>query len=553
MNFLDSELIFIPLGGSGEIGMNANLYHYQSDWLMIDLGISFSDETTPGVDIILPDIRFAEEQKVNIKAIILTHAHEDHFGAVPYLWEKLNVPIYGTPFTIALLKRKLEEAKISDDIPLNVIDYNVDYKFGAFTVEFVALSHSIPDPAAIVLKTDKGQILHTGDWKFDETPMVGNKTDVQKLKRIGDEGVIALIGDSTNALIDGRTPSESVAREGLTKVIANSQFTVAVTCFASNIARISSIISAANENNRHVCVVGRALHRSIAAARETGYLNDIPDFVSEVDAGLMPRENLVIICTGSQGETRAALAKISNGMHENIKLQTEDTVIFSSRQIPGNENAIARVQNQFLRQKINIITDEDAMVHVSGHPARDELIDLYNIIRPQIAIPVHGTARHLDAHAKLAASCQVPEIHIPENGNIISLKNNSIKVVDKIPVSQFTQGSGSIIDLQSDMLRSRRQMLWNGSVSVSVLLDKMGSLMQAPTVTQDGVCMGEEESDYLADISLLVDTQLEKTNKNLLNDDSAVQTLIIGKVKSATKSRFRIRPKVHAHIIRIAG
>ena len=553
MNFLDSELIFIPLGGSGEIGMNANLYHYQSDWLMIDLGISFSDETTPGVDIILPDIRFAEEQKVNIKAIILTHAHEDHFGAVPYLWEKLNVPIYGTPFTIALLKRKLEEAKISDDIPLNVIDYNVDYKFGAFTVEFVALSHSIPDPAAIVLKTDKGQILHTGDWKFDETPMVGNKTDVQKLKRIGDEGVIALIGDSTNALIDGRTPSESVAREGLTKVIANSQFTVAVTCFASNIARISSIISAANENNRHVCVVGRALHRSIAAARETGYLDNIPDFVSEVDAGLMPRENLVIICTGSQGETRAALAKISNGMHENIKLQSEDTVIFSSRQIPGNENAIARVQNQFLRQKINIITDEDAMVHVSGHPARDELIDLYNIIRPQIAIPVHGTARHLDAHAKLAASCQVPEIHIPENGNIISLKNNSIKVVDKIPVSQFTQGSGSIIDLQSDMLRSRRQMLWNGSVSVSVLLDKMGSLMQAPTVTQDGVCMGEEESDYLADISLLVDTQLEKTNKNLLNDDSAVQTLIIGKVKSATKSRFRIRPKVHAHIIRIAG
>ena len=228
-------------------------------------------------------------------------------------------------------------------------------------------------------------------------------------------------------------------------------------------------------------------------------------------------------------------------------------MIFSSRQIPGNENAIARVQNQFLRQKINIITDEDAMVHVSGHPARDELIDLYNIIRPQIAIPVHGTARHLDAHAKLAASCQVPEIHIPENGNIISLNNNSIKVVDKITVSQFTQGSGSIIDLQSDMLRSRRQMLWNGSVSVSVLLDQMGSLMQAPTVTQDGVCMGEEESDYLADISLMVDTQLEKTNKNLLNDDTAVQTLIIGKVKSATKSRFRIRPNVHAHIIRIAG
>jgi ribonuclease J len=319
------------------------------------------------------------------------------------------------------------------------------------------------------------------------------------------------------------------------------------------VARIDSIVAAAKANNRHVCVVGRALHRAISAAKDTGYLTDLPDFVSEADAGLMPRENLVIICTGSQGEARAALAKIANGMHENIKLYSGDTVIYSSRQIPGNENAIAKVQNQLLRQKINIVTDEDAPVHVSGHPARDELIDLYNLVRPKIAIPVHGTARHLEAHAKLAVSCQVSQTLIPENGDVIKFSSSNANKVDSIQVSQFTHESGNVVDLQSDMLRSRRQMLWNGSVSVSILLDQMGGLMQAPTVSQDGVCIIEEESNYLADISMLVDTQMEKANTKILIDDSAIETMIIGKVKSATKSRFRIRPKVHMHVIRIAG
>ncbi len=553
MKFLKNELIFIPLGGSGEIGMNVNLYHYKSDWLMIDLGISFSDDTIPGVDVILPDIRFAEEHKSKIQAIILTHAHEDHFGAIPYLWDKLGVPIYGTSFTLNLLRRKISDTKMLDEIALNEIKYNTDYNFGAFKIEFIALSHSIPDPAAIILKTDKGNILHTGDWKLDETPMLGNKTDIGRLQKLGDEGVIALIGDSTNALVNGRTPSETVARDGLTKVIRNAQHTVAITCFASNVARIKSIVSAAKKNDRHVCVVGRSLHRVISAAKDTGYLYDLPDFISEEDVGLMPRKNVVIICTGSQGETRAALAKIANGTHENISLQSGDTVIFSSRQIPGNENAIAKVQNTFIRKKINIITDEDAPVHVSGHPARDELVDLYSMIQPKIAIPVHGTARHLEAHSNIAKSCQVPQVLIPENGNVISFEKSEAKVIDNILVSQFTHEAGSVVDLQSDMLRSRRQMLWNGSVSVSVLLNQVGTLMQAPTVTQDGVCINEEEGDYLADISVLVDTQLEKANSSLLEDDGAIETMIIGKVKSATKSRFRVRPKVHMHVIRIAG
>jgi len=553
MNISHDELVFVPLGGSGEIGMNVNLYHYQSDWLMIDLGISFSDETTPGVDIILPDIRFAEAHKENLKALILTHAHEDHFGAIPYLWDRLRVPIYGKAFTLALLRRKLAEAKLSETIPLYEIHYNKEYNFGAFDVEFIALSHSIPDPAAIVIKTDQGQILHTGDWKLDDTPMLGNKTDTNRLKQIGDEGVIALIGDSTNAMVEGRTPSESVARQGLTEVMAKAKKAVAVTCFASNVARIDSIVAAAKANSRHVCVVGRALHRAISAARDTGYLTNLPDFVSEEDAGLMPRENLVIICTGSQGEVRAALAKIANNMHENILLQSGDMVIYSSRQIPGNENAIAKVQNQLLRRKIEIITDEEAPVHVSGHPARDELSDLYHIIRPQIAIPVHGTARHLEAHAKLAKACQVPQTLIPENGNIINFQKNKANVIDTVEVSQFTHESGNVIDLQSDMLRSRRQMLWNGSVSVSILLDSMDILIQAPTISQEGVCLEEEESDYLGSISLLVDNQLEKANTKILSDDNAIKKMVIGRVKSATKSRFRIRPKVHMHVIRISA
>ncbi len=553
MNFLKDDLIYIPLGGSGEIGMNVNLYHYKSDWLMIDLGISFGDGEIPGVDVILPDIRFAEQHKTNIKAIILTHAHEDHFGAIPYLWDKLRVPIYGTAFTLNLLKRKLSDAKITDNIPLHEIEYNVDYNFGAFTVEFVALTHSIPDPAAVILKTNNGNILHTGDWKLDETPMLGKKTDIDRLQQIGDEGVLALIGDSTNSLVPGRTPSEAVAREGITKAIKKAQNTVAITCFASNIARISSIVAAAKANNRDVCVVGRSLHRAISAARDTGYLSDLPDFVSEGDVSLMPRKNLVIICTGSQGETRAALSKIANGIHENIKLQSGDTVIFSSRQIPGNENAISKVQNSFLRQKIDVITDYDAPVHVSGHPARDELVDLYNIVKPKIAIPVHGTVRHLEAHARLAETCQISQVLIPENGNVISFKDCEAKLIDNVEVAQFTHEAGSVVDLQSEMLRSRRQMLWNGSVSVSVLLDQMGTLIQAPTVTQDGVCINEEEADYLADISMMVDTQLEKANIDLLEDDSAIETMVIGKVKSATKTRFRIRPKVHMHVIRVAG
>ena len=529
--------------------MNANLYHYKGRWLMIDLGISFPDDTMPGVDVVLPDLRFIEERSENLEAIILTHAHEDHFGAIPYLWERLQVPVYGTAFTLALLRRKLAEARLDVHIPMHEIEYNIDYNFGPFSVELVSMTHSIPDPAALVLRTPEGVVLHTGDWKFDATPMLGEDADKARLRALGDEGVMALIGDSTNAMVPGHTPSEAVACAGLTKVIAEAENMVAVTCFASNVARIESIITAASANNRSVCIAGRALNRTISAAKEVGYLRDIPDFVPESDASLIPRENLVIICTGSQGESRAAMARIANGMHEQISLNAGDTVIFSSRKIPGNEQAIGRVQDALLRGRVHLVTDEEADVHVSGHPSRDELTEMYSLIRPKIAIPVHGTARHLLAHAELAENCQVAQTLIPENGDMIKFKAGKAEIEGQAPTGLLTHEGGEIVDLQSDFLRVRRRMLWNGTVTMSVVLSGAGHLLMSPQIRLSGLCSEQQEVDFIADASLAVEDALMDHFEKSKRDNRTYEQIVTSAVRSLAKQRFRLRPTVHAHIL----
>ena len=549
----DEKLYFLPLGGSGEIGMNANLYHYAGQWLMVDLGISFPDESMPGVDVVLPDLSFIEARKDKLLGIILTHAHEDHFGAIPYLWERLQVPVYGTAFTLALLRRKLAESRRQIKVEMHQLDYNIDYQFGPFSIELVALNHSIPDPAALVVRTPEGQILHTGDWKFDDNPMIGQNTDQERLRQIGDEGVLALIGDSTNAMVEGRTPSEVTARDGLKEVIASAQHRVAITCFASNVARVASIIEAAQANDRSVCVVGRALKRTISAAQDSGYLQDIPDFVSEEDAGLLPRGNIVMICTGSQGESRAAMARIAAGTHENIDLESGDMVIYSSRQIPGNEPAIARIQDMLLRRQIDVVTDDDAPVHVSGHPARDELVEMYGLVRPKIAIPVHGTARHLLAHAKLAKSCQVEQTLIPDNGTIIEFSDKSAEIIGHAEVGALTFEGGEVIDIHADMLRARRKMLWNGSVTCSVVIDSSAQLLMAPSVSQSGVAEGEAAEDYLADVALRIEDNLEKLSFADTGKDSAVEAAVMAAVRSLTKQRFGLRPSVQVHVMRSAA
>lgn len=552
MSISTSDFVFVPLGGSGEIGMNANLYHHHDNWIMVDLGISFADESMPGVDVVLPDLSFIEDRKDKLQALILTHAHEDHYGAIPYLWERLQVPVYGTAFTLALLRRKLAEARVDFDIEMHELDYNRPYEFGPFSIELLALNHSIPDPAALILRTSEGTILHTGDWKFDEAPQIGQNTDAQKLSEIGKEGVLALIGDSTNAMVEGRTPSEQTAFEGLSDVIGKAEGRVAITCFASNVARIDSIVRAAHANGRAVSVVGRALQRTIDAAREVGYLRDLPDFVKESDVGLIPRGNIVIICTGSQGEPRAAMARIASGTHDTIDLDPGDTVVYSSRQIPGNEPAISKIQDMILRRGIHVITDDDAPVHVSGHPARDEVAEMYGLVKPKIAIPVHGTARHLLAHAELAQSCQVAQTLIPDNGVIIKFSDNKAEKIGTVHTGALTHEGGEIVDIQSEQLRARRRMLWNGSVSVSVVISSSGQLLIAPSIVQSGVIDDDRIDDFLATASLRIEDKLAEMKPKSSTDEN-IQQIITAQIRSVAKSMVKRRPNVEVHIMRASN
>ncbi len=550
MTFSNNDLVFIPLGGASEIGMNANLYHFKDSWIMIDLGISFPDDNMPGVDIILPDISYIEKRKEKLEAIILTHAHEDHFGAIPYLWERLKVPVYGSAFTIALLRRKLMESRSKLNIPLKTIKYNEPFDLGPFSLEFISLTHSIPDPAAITVKTEKGLILHTGDWKFDKTPIIGKDTDKKKLREIGNNGVLAMIGDSTNSLLDGYSKSEELAKETLNHVVQEAKHIVAITCFASNIARIKSIISAASLNNRNVCIVGRSLNRAISAAKEVGYLNDMPDLVNESDAKLIPREKLLIICTGTQGEPRSAMSKIASDNHENISLNNGDTVIFSSRKIPGNEPSIDRVQNMLIRKGIKLITDEDKDIHVSGHPSKEEMIEMYSIIRPKIAIPVHGTARHLKAHAKIAEMSQVNQIIIPENGSVIRFCHKNTKKLTSIETGMLTYEGGEIINLNSDIFRSRRKLLWNGTITISLVLNNSGKIIVAPQISQSGIVCSENSDEFIANTSIFIEDQLLTFSRNELSDDITIEKKIKSILRKLIKSNFGLRSEINVHLIR---
>ncbi|MEC7093290.1 MAG: ribonuclease J [Pseudomonadota bacterium] len=550
-----SDLLFVPLGGSGEIGMNANLYHYDGSWLMVDLGISFPDDSMPGIDVVLPDLSFIEQRRDSLAGLVLTHGHEDHLGAIPYMWSRLRCPIYGSAFTLALLRRKLSENGNQDDIPLIEISPGTVTEVGAFSVEMVGLTHSIPDPTALAIRCDAGTVLHTGDWKFDAAPGLGNQTDTERLAQIGDEGVLAMVGDSTNAMVEGRTGSEADAEAGLRDVIAAAKGRVAVTCFSSNVARFQSIVRAAQASDRSVAVVGRAIKRAISAAQEVGYLRDLPDFVREEDIDLLPRDNLVIICTGTQGEPRAAMAKIAAGVHESVTLEQGDTVIYSSRQIPGNEPAIAKVQDALIRRRINLVTDDDAPVHVSGHPSRDEMVEMYGLVKPRIAIPVHGTARHLVAHAELAETCQVRQTLLPDNGTVIRLAgkggDSEAEIIDNVKTGALTHEKGKIVEIQSDMMRARRRMLWNGVVTTSLVMNRSGALCAVPAVSQTGIGDEAAAADYIATASIAVEDALSGMTRNARRDDGSVEEIAGQALRRVARSMFGLRPIVHVHVMRL--
>jgi len=545
------DLLFVPLGGSGEIGMNANLFHHDDQWLMVDLGISFPDDTMPGIDVVLPDLSFIEDHRAKLAGLVITHGHEDHLGAIPYLWERLKCPIYGTPFTLALVRGKLQERLPNARVKLISLPLNTPVSVGSFDVEMISLTHSIPDPAGLVLRAGGKTIFHTGDWKFDEDPLIGPISDLAALKKLGDAGVDIMIGDSTNAMVEGRTGSEADARKGLLDTIGKLKGRVAVTCFASNVARVDSLVRIAQQTGRSPMLVGRALHRVTEAAKSCGYLKDWPDLVSEDDFDLIPKENLLMVCTGSQGEARSALARIASGSHHMVRLEKGDAVLFSSREIPGNEPAISRVQDNLIRRGIQVITDDDAPIHVSGHPGREDMTEMYQLIRPKVAIPVHGTARHLQAHAALARSCQVSKTIIPENGDVICLDGEASKVISRADTGILTYEAGEVIPLDSATIRDRRRMLWNGHVSASVVLSLSGELCLAPSITQNGLNDGHRADDFIAEASLKVEDVLLAMKRNDRLDDAAVTNSVSQALRGLAKTMFQRRPAVQVHVMRV--
>jgi ribonuclease J len=487
-----SDFVFVPLGGVGEIGMNLYLYGYgpaeNRDWLIVDMGVTFGSDSEPGIDVILPDIRFIQEERANLKGLLLTHAHEDHFGAVVDLWPQLGgVPVFATPFTAAMLSSKLEEIGLARDFPLEIMPMGSRRAIGPFDVELVAMSHSIPEPSAVVIRTDLGTVLHTGDWKLDANPLTSAPTDEPRLRAIGEEGVTALICDSTNAVRDGISPSEADVAVTLDRLVREAPRRVAVTTFASNVARIQSVANATRAAGRELVVVGRAMYRVIEAAQATGYLDPDLYFHAETEFESIPARKVVALCTGSQGEPRAAMARIASGDHPNVALEAGDRVIFSSRTIPGNERSVGKIQNALADEGIEVITDQDAPVHVSGHPRRGELEQLYRWVRPKIAVPMHGEGRHLEAHARLAERLDVSEVVRARNGALVRLAPGPAKIIDDVPVGRLYRDGALITRADDGQVRERRKLSFAGSVAVSLVLSDKGALLADPEVALSGL------------------------------------------------------------------
>ena len=492
------ELIFCALGGSGEIGMNVNLYGCRGQWIMVDLGLTFADPGYPGIDLILPDLQFIENQQENLAGIILTHGHEDHIGALPYLAEELKSPLYATPFTAGLIAGKLEEEGLTGQVKLNVVERGGSLELGPFKISFVALSHSIPEGNGLLIETPFGNIFHTGDWKIDETPVLGSAPDTDVLTEIGDRGVLALVCDSTNVFQERPSGSEESVHDGLLAQTMKATGRVLVTTFASNAARLQTIGRVATEAGRRVCIAGRSLERILRVAQATGYLRDFPPPVSFDEAMRLPKSEVLIIATGGQGEPRAALGRIAAGNHE-LKLTNRDTVIFSSRIIPGNEIAIGRIMNQLSDLDVQIVTEKQAHVHVSGHPGRPELIEMYNWVRPRIVVPVHGEARHMAEQARLALGHCVPHAVVQKNGDVIQLAPGEPKKIDEVRVGRLVLDGDVILPADGSTITERRRMGFSGLITVAVPVGSDGKLAGKPLIRPFGVPVEEDREDFIAD------------------------------------------------------
>jgi ribonuclease J len=547
----DAELLFLPLGGAGEIGMNLNLYGHAGAWLMVDLGITFGDASTPGIDVIMPDPSFIEERRDQLAGLVLTHAHEDHLGAVAYLWDRLRCPVYATPFTAAVLRRKLTEAGLLERVPLTEIPLSGRFTVGPFAIELITFTHSIPEPNALVIETPVGRVMHTGDWKLDPDPLVGPTADEKALIRVGEAGVLAMVCDSTNVLVSGDSGSEADVRDTLLDIVGRYENRVAVACFASNVARLETIARVGAAHGRDVALVGRSLWRIYEAAKETGYMQDLPPFLTERDVGYLPRERVLMICTGSQGEPRSALARIAAGDHPEVSLESGDTVIFSSRIIPGNEISINRMHNRLSELGVQVVTTNEEHVHVSGHPARDELAQMYQWIRPRIAVPVHGEPRHLVAHAKLALECQVPEAVVVQNGAMVCLAPGRAEIIDEVFTGRLAVDGRHLVDLESSAIRDRRRMIYHGSAVATVILGRDGELHGLPIVSLHGIEPGEREDAILPPVVEAVADAVNALSDRDRSDDEQVSEAARRAVRRALRQISGKRPHTEVHLVRV--
>jgi ribonuclease J len=548
MDAASGDLAFLPLGGTGEIGMNLNLYRCGGKYLAVDCGIGFGGSEHPEVDVMMPDPVFIAERRDKLLGLVITHAHEDHLGAVAHLWPHLRCPVYATPFAAAVLRRKLGEVGLVNQVKLHVVPTGGGIELAPFSLRYIRLAHSIPEAQALAIDTPHGLLLHTGDWKLDPHPLVGPPTDEAALAALGERGVLALICDSTNAMVEGHSGSEAEVRQSLSALIRNLRGRVAVTCFASNVARMESIALAARDAGRSVALVGRSLRNMDAAARECGYLNGLPPFLTEDDVDDVTDDNILILVTGSQGEARSALSRIAMDTHPRVALGQGDTVIFSSRMIPGNERAIGTVQDNLVRRGVHLMTDSDHLVHVSGHPARDELRRLYRLVKPRYAVPVHGEWRHLSAHAALAKDAGATPF-LMEDGDILSLAPGRPEIVDSAPVGRLVLDGSRLVPLKGEVMAARRRMLFNGVVVGSLAVDEDGVVIGRPRVSAPGL-FEPDDKETIRVTNEFADA-LEDLPAPLRRDDAALTEAARAALRRALGRRLQKRPLVDVHLLRV--
>ena len=549
------ELLFCPLGGSGEIGMNMNLFSYgkpeAQKWIIVDIGVTFADDSIPGIDLIYPDPGFIINKKKDLLGIVLTHAHEDHIGAIAHIWPKLKCKMYATPFTAVLIKEKFKEKKIDIGENLKIVDLNGNVKLGPFKIEFITLTHSILEPNGLLIETPAGIVLHTGDWKVDPNPLIGNKIDQTKLKEIGNKGVLAMICDSTNVLSHGRAGSEADVRTNLLKLMSNLKKRIIVTSFASNVARMETIFYCAEKTKRQISLVGRSMHRIYKAAKQCGYLKNVISPIDAREAKKISREKIVYLCTGSQGEPMGAMMRIINYTHPDVFIEKEDTVIFSSKIIPGNEKKLYKLHNQLVKNQIDVISEETDFVHVSGHPNREDLRDMYGWVKPKSVIPVHGEHRHLAEHISFAKEMQVPYPVQVENGDIVKLfPGQKPEVFDKAPVGRLYVDGIISVNEDSRSIRERKNLANNGYLEVTILINGKGKLFKKPLVSFKGLPI-EEAQDFFYDLEDEIENISRTFSLNNKKQESNLIEALKISCRKIVKEKTGKKPYTNINLVRI--